>query len=57
MGLPLDIIELILDFKYSMEVFENKSRVLRDMEIWFLFRRMVAVYRVINESLNGLEQP
>ena len=57
MGLPLDIIELILDFKYSMEVFENKSRVLRDMEIWFLFRRMVAVYRVINESINGLEQP
>jgi hypothetical protein len=50
MRLPLAILELILDYKYSMEVFENKRRVLRDMEIWFLFRRMVAVYRVITHS-------
>ena len=54
MNLPLEIIEIILDYKYSMEVFENKRRVLRDMEIWFLFRRMVAVYQLVNESINGL---
>jgi hypothetical protein len=54
MRLPLAIVELILDYKYSMEVHEKKTRLLCDLEIWFMFRRMVAVYRVINMSLNSL---